>query len=84
MSSSENRYQRVEISAGHYGIVLRDQRAVAFLRPGLHRVWAVDRRIEVRVYPSTEAILDGDLTPELRATVHAESCRRACVGGCQA
>jgi regulator of protease activity HflC (stomatin/prohibitin superfamily) len=65
----EDWYQRVEIAAGHYGIVLRDQRAVAFLRPGLHRVWAVDRRIEVRVYPSTEAIADGDLTPELRKTI---------------
>jgi hypothetical protein len=65
----EEWYQRVEIAAGHYGIVLREQRAVAFLRPGLHRVWAVDRRIEVRVYPSTEAIADGDLTPELRKTI---------------
>ncbi len=62
-------YQTVQIAAGHYGIVLRDQHAVAFLRPGLHRVWAVDKRIEVRARVFTEALPDGDLTPELRATI---------------
>lgn len=68
-------YQSVQIAAGHYGIVLRDQRAVAFLRPGLHRVWAVDKRIEVRAHVYTEAILDADLTPELRATIPSDELR---------
>ncbi len=35
-------YEVVHVTAGHYGIVDRDTRAVAFLRPGIHRVWKVD------------------------------------------
>jgi len=57
-------YQNVQIAAGHYGIVVRDQRAVGFLGPGLHRVWTVDKGVEVRVHLETDPL--PDMTPELR------------------
>ncbi len=60
-------YQNVQIAAGHYGLVLRDQRPIGFLRPGLHRVWTVDKGIEVHVHLDTEAL--PELTPELRAAI---------------
>lgn len=62
-------YQTVQIAAGHYGIVLRDQRAVAFLRPGIHRVWTVDKAVEVHAHVDTEPL--PELTPELRETIPA-------------
>lgn len=68
-------YQSVQIAAGHYGVVLRDQRAIALLRPGLHRVWSVDKRVEVRAHVHTEPLLETDLTPELRASIAADELR---------
>ena len=62
-------YQTVQIAPGFYGIVLRDQRAVAFLRPGIHRVWTVDKAVDVRVHAETEPL--PELTPELRAAIPA-------------
>jgi hypothetical protein len=60
-------YQTVQIASGHYGLVLRDQRAVAFLRPGVHRVWTVDKDIEVRAHVATDPL--PELTAELRAAI---------------
>jgi hypothetical protein len=62
-------YQTVQIAAGHYGIVRRDERAVAFLRPGIHRVWTVERSIDVLARPENEAL--PELTDELRAAIPA-------------
>jgi regulator of protease activity HflC (stomatin/prohibitin superfamily) len=62
-------YQNVQIASGHYGIVLRDQRAVAFLRPGLHHVWTVDKNVEVRAHVATDPL--PELTAELRASIPA-------------
>jgi regulator of protease activity HflC (stomatin/prohibitin superfamily) len=72
-------YQSVQIAPGTYGIVFRDQRAVGFLRPGLHRVWAVDKRVEVRAHAHTDPISDADLTPELRAALHADEQREVTI-----
>src|SRR5690349_15724550 len=52
-------YETVHLAAGQYGIVLRDERPVAFLRPGLHRLWKVDANVTLRVFPETEPLPDG-------------------------
>lgn len=62
-------YQTVQVATGFYGIVFRDERAAAFLRPGIHRVWTVDADVTVRVYADTEAL--PAMTDELRATIPA-------------
>src|SRR5215470_6746013 len=63
-------YQTVQIASGHYGLVLRDGRAVAFLRPGIHRVWTVDRAVEVRAHVETDPL--PELTAEMRASMTGE------------
>lgn len=62
-------FQTVQIAQGQYGIVLRDERAVAFLRPGIHRVWTVDKAVEVRARADAEPL--PELTPELREAIPA-------------
>lgn len=44
-------YETVELAPGHYGIVTRDARPAAFLRPGVHRLWRLDPGVRVRVVP---------------------------------
>jgi hypothetical protein len=60
-------YQTVQIAMGHYGLVYRDQRPVAFLHPGVHRVWTVDRAVEIRAHVETDEL--PELTAELRAAI---------------
>jgi len=60
-------YELVAVAAGHYGIVMREGRAVAFLRPGTHRVWKVDAGVTVHVHAEGEPL--PDLTDELRKTL---------------
>lgn len=62
-------YETVHVAAGHYGIVLRDERAVAFLRPGVHRVWKVDAGVTLRVHAERDEL--PALTEELRAVIPA-------------
>ncbi|MEJ7603263.1 MAG: hypothetical protein WKG01_35575, partial [Kofleriaceae bacterium] len=62
-------YETVRLAAGQYGVVLRDERAVAFLRPGVHRIWKVDANVVLRVYDEKDAL--PELTPELRAAIPA-------------
>jgi regulator of protease activity HflC (stomatin/prohibitin superfamily) len=62
-------YEVAHVTAGHYGIVDRDARAVAFLRPGIHRVWKVDGEVRIRVFADTDPL--PELTPELRAAIPA-------------
>ncbi|HTJ40802.1 MAG TPA: slipin family protein [Kofleriaceae bacterium] len=50
-------------------IVLRDGRPVKFLRPGTHRVWAIDPTVEIRVLDVDHA--PPELTDELRAVIPA-------------
>nr|HEX4318107.1 slipin family protein [Kofleriaceae bacterium] len=62
-------YEVVTIATGHYGVVTRDERAVAFLQPGIHRVWKVDANVRVRVFVDTDPL--PELTKELRAVIPA-------------
>ena len=70
-------YQSVQIAAGHYGIVMRDARAVAFLRPGLQRVWMVDPNVDVRAYAETDPL--PELTDELRNVIPAAELLEATI-----
>jgi len=56
-------YETVQLAPRQYGIVTRDDRAVAFLRPGVHRLWKVDRNVRLRVFDETDPLpaLDDDL-----------------------
>ena len=60
-------YETVHLAPGHYGIVLRDERAVAFLRPGIHRVWKVEANVALRVFVETDAL--PEITDELRKVI---------------
>jgi hypothetical protein len=62
-------YETVQLAAGQYGIVLRDERPVAFLRPGVHRLWKVDANVTLRVYPEHDPL--PELTDELRKVIPA-------------
>jgi regulator of protease activity HflC (stomatin/prohibitin superfamily) len=70
-------YETVQIGAGHYGIVRRDERAVAFLRPGVHRVWTVEQSVDVRVYTEDDQL--PELTDELRAAIPANELLEATI-----
>ncbi|HEY1815117.1 MAG TPA: SPFH domain-containing protein [Kofleriaceae bacterium] len=56
-------YETVQLAPKQYGIVTRDERAVAFLRPGVHYLWKVDRTVRLRVFDHTDPLppLDDDL-----------------------
>ncbi len=63
-------YETVTLAPGTYGIVLRDERPVKFLRPGVHRLWKLDGTVRLRVFAETEPLLD--LTAELRKVIPKE------------
>ena len=60
-------YETVQLASGQYGIVLRDERPVKFLRPGVHRLWKLDGAIRIRVFAENEPL--PQITPELRAVI---------------
>jgi regulator of protease activity HflC (stomatin/prohibitin superfamily) len=60
-------YETVHLAAGQYGIVMRDERPVKFLRPGIHRLWKLDGTVRLRVLAETEPL--PEITPELRAVI---------------
>ena len=62
-------YESVHVAPGHYGIVWRDERAVGFLRPGLHRVWKVEAGVAVRVHAEADPL--PELTDELKQALPA-------------
>lgn len=62
-------FETVHLAAGQYGIVYRDERAVAFLRAGVHRIWKVDPNVALRVHAETEPL--PELTDELRKVIPA-------------
>lgn len=63
-------YETVHLAPGQYGIVLRDERAVKFLRPGIHRLWKLDGDIRLRVLAETEPL--PRITDELREVIPAD------------
>ncbi len=60
-------YETVHLAPGQYGIVMRDERPVKFLRPGVHRLWKLDGTVRLRVFAETEPL--PEITPELRAVI---------------
>jgi len=62
-------YREVTLGARERAVVLRDGRPVRFLRPGVHRVWAIDPTVEVRVLDVDQP--PPELTDELRAIIPA-------------
>src|SRR5690606_13576832 len=60
-------YETVHLAPGHYGLVLRDEHPVKFLRPGVHRIWKVDGNVRLRVLAETEPL--PEITDELRAII---------------
>lgn len=62
-------YETVHLGPAQYGIVLRDDRPVAFLPPGVHRLWKLDANVVLRVYAEADPL--PELTEALRATLPA-------------
>jgi hypothetical protein len=62
-------FETVQLAQGQYGIVFRDERAAAFLRPGVHRIWKVDANVALRVHAENEPL--PELTDELREVIPA-------------
>ena len=62
-------FETVRLAAGQYGIIFRDDRAVAFLRPGVHRMWRVDGNIAFRAFAENDPL--PELTDELRKVLPA-------------
>jgi regulator of protease activity HflC (stomatin/prohibitin superfamily) len=68
-------YETITLAPGQYGIVLRDERAVKFLRPGVHRVWKVESGVSVRAFAETDPL--PELTDELRKLIPASELLEA-------
>ncbi|MGE0547015.1 MAG: slipin family protein [Kofleriaceae bacterium] len=62
-------YQLVRVEPTQRAVVYRDERPIKFLRPGVHRVWALDQGVLVRAYDVTEPA--PELTDELRTVIPA-------------
>lgn len=60
-------FETVHLAPAQYALVYRDLRPVAFLAPGIHRVWKVEANVTVRAYAETEPL--PELTDELRASI---------------
>jgi regulator of protease activity HflC (stomatin/prohibitin superfamily) len=62
-------YEVIHLAPNQRGVVLRDDKPVKFLRPGIHRVWTVDASVAFRVFAITDPV--PELTDELRAVIPA-------------
>ena len=62
-------FETIHLAQGQYGIVTRDERPVAFLHAGIHRLWKVDPGVRLRVFADTEPL--PELTDELRTLIPA-------------
>jgi regulator of protease activity HflC (stomatin/prohibitin superfamily) len=62
-------YETVHVAQGQYGVLLRDERPVALLAPGVHRRWTVEANVTLRIYPESEPL--PELTKELRESIAA-------------
>src|SRR5262249_27364704 len=68
-------YETVHLGPGQYGIVLRDDRPIGFLRPGVHRLWKGEGNIALRVFAETDPL--PELTEELRKVIPASELLEA-------
>lgn len=62
-------YETVHLAAGQYGIVMRDERPIELLHPGVHRIWKVEANIALRVFAQADPL--PELTPELVKSIPA-------------
>lgn len=62
-------FETVRLAPGQYGIIFRDDRAVAFLRPGVHRMWRTDGNVTFRAFAENDQL--PELTSELRKVLPA-------------
>lgn len=62
-------FETLRLAPGQYGVIFRDDRAVAFLRPGVHRMWRVDGNIAFRAFAENDPL--PELTDELRKVLPA-------------
>ncbi len=62
-------YATIQLGIEERAIVLRDDKPVKFLRPGIHRMWTVNPNVAVKTYVVTAEA--PELTDELRAIVPA-------------
>ena len=60
-------FEEVTLSTRQRGVLYRDGKPQAFLRPGTHRFWAVDRSVQLKVLSVDEPM--PELTDELIALV---------------
>lgn len=70
-------YETVHLAPGHYGLVLRDERPVKFLRPGVHRIWKIDGNVRLRVLAETEPL--PEITDELREIIPGDELLEAII-----
>ena len=62
-------FETITLAHGQYGIVEKDERPVAFLRAGVHRLWKVDPNVRVRVFAESDPL--PPLTDELKKLLPA-------------
>jgi regulator of protease activity HflC (stomatin/prohibitin superfamily) len=60
-------FEEIDLGVRQRGVLYRDGRPAAFLRPGRHRFWTVDPTVELRVFELDGAV--PELTDELIAVI---------------
>ena len=66
-------FAEVRVHARQRGVLFREGRAAAYLRPGVHRYWTLDPSVELRLYAVDEPMpeLDDDLLRVIPASDYA-------------
>jgi regulator of protease activity HflC (stomatin/prohibitin superfamily) len=62
-------FQTLQLGDTERAVVFRDAKPRVYLRPGVHRVWMVDRNVAIKTFDITVA--PPELTDELRAIIPA-------------
>ncbi len=73
----EGAFGEARLSAGQRGVLFRQGQPVVFLRPGIHRYWAVDPSVELHVFDTREPV--PDVTDELLALLPSSDVVQATV-----
>ena len=73
----EELFGEARLAANQRGVLFRRGRPVVFLRPGMHRYWAVDPSIELHVFDTGEPV--PDVTDELLALLPSSDVVQATV-----
>jgi regulator of protease activity HflC (stomatin/prohibitin superfamily) len=62
-------YRTLQLGVEQRAVILRDDRPIKFLRPGVHRIWTINPTVGVEIYDVTQPA--PELTDELRAVIPA-------------